>query len=79
MIPESIYAIARECAQKHAENGVSLNPYSTHRMRSLWQDGFDGRPFSKLLGGVEGSVNWKAWALGVAARRIEDEKKGGAA
>ena len=41
---KEIEAAVREDIRCHRENGVSLNPYSTNRARSSWQNGFDGKP-----------------------------------
>lgn len=51
MSPQQLNAIeqaVKEDIRCHLENGVSLNPYSTNRARSSWQNGFDGKPPSIL-------------------------------
>jgi hypothetical protein len=43
---KEITAAVAEDIRCHRENGVSLNPYSTNRARTSWQNGFDGAPVS---------------------------------
>jgi len=38
----------REDIRSHRENGASLNPFSTQRARSSWQNGFDGKPLGMM-------------------------------
>lgn len=45
---KEIESAVKEDIRCHRENGVSLNPYSTHRARQSWQNGFDGKPFALL-------------------------------
>jgi hypothetical protein len=43
---DEIKAAVLEDIRAHKENGVSLNPYSTHRARQSWENGFNGKQFS---------------------------------
>jgi hypothetical protein len=61
--------LAATDAQKAAEHGVDLNPFSTVGMRGLWQQGWDGqRPELMQFG----SANWRAWQRGSEARMLAE-------
>lgn len=55
------------------EHGVDRNPFSTHRARLLWQQGWDGvRP--ALL--TDQSTDWRYWERGRQARLLSDSGDG---
>lgn len=66
--------LAKQDAEKSAQNGVDLNPYSTAGSRSLWQRGFDGKPCPEI--NAVGSFNWRAWERGRLAKVLLDERTG---
>ena len=72
MSASSLLDLAREDAEKSAQNGVDLNPYSTSGSRGLWQLGFDGKPCPEI--NAVGSFNWRAWERGRLAKVLLDER-----
>lgn len=61
--------VAAECIEKNMLYWSDINPYTTPRLRKLWADGYAGLPFNDSLNAV-GSYNWRAWNLGVYAKRV---------
>ena len=65
-----LHAAAREDAQKALHNGASLNPFTTHGGRHLWQQGCDDVRPANL---TDGSIDWRFWERGRLARAISQE------
>lgn len=46
--PSEIIQIVNNDIQNHKLHGVDLNPYSTEKARSSWQNGYSGVPLTML-------------------------------
>ena len=65
-----LHAAAEKDAQKALQNGVGLNPFTTHGGRHLWQQNWDDVRPADL---TDGSIDWRFWERGRLARAISHE------